>query len=225
MHRFEEEDSDFFFQIPQLSETGKDVEYGESSSVNLLLLFQRHLLANIYSNFSSISLPPVSSTAGVGGAVPPRGGGEAPVFGGEEVHQQIQGAFAVLLKYMSMLHHHLLQVLPMASQLVSLDPRHFRVASQILREGPAVTLLPELSVSLILLQLKLPFKFLESKCFPLVGELVRLLDEFNRLVPGACEEDEQDLAWPDTHSKLRTYVGEPRRGVGLAYWAGKALTN
>ena len=167
------------------------MECGESSSVKLLLLFQRHLLANIYSNFSSLSLPP----SAVGGAVGP------PTVGGEQTHQQIQGAFAVLLKYMSMLHHHLLQVLPMASQLVSLNPRHFRVASQILREGPAAMLLPELAVSLVLLQLKLPFKFLESRCLPLVGELARLLDEFNRLAPGAFEEDEQDLAWPDTHSK------------------------
>ena len=196
-----------------MCETGKGVEYGESSSVQLLLLFQRHLLANIYANFSVIS---AASSGGVGGtaplAPPPLPGGDP-----DQASQQIQGAFAVLLKYMSMLHHHVLQVLPMASQLVSQDPRHFRVAWQVLREGPAVTLLPELAISLVLLQLKLPFKFLESKCLPLVGELVKLLDEFNRLAPGVLEADEQDLVWPDTHSeflvRLPVELGESPGGA------------
>lgn len=169
-------------QVPEFSDS-EELAYGKSSSMELLLLFQRYLLGNIYSNSSPHLL--TSSQ-------------QSPTAK-DQANLQIQGGIAVLMKYISMLHHHTTQVLPTASQLVSLNPKYFKVASQILRKGPVVTLIPELSVSMVLLQLKMPFKLLESKCVPLVGELMKLLDDFNSLAPGAYEEDEQDLAWPDSH--------------------------
>ena len=168
-------------QVPELCEAGKRFTYGESSAVDLLLLFQRHLVGNIYSN----SLPTSSTAAG----------------SGKDIGEQIQGATAVLVKYVSMLHHHVMQVLPLASQLVSHNLQHFKMATLVLGEGPVMTLLPELSVSLVLLQLKLPFQFMETSCVSLVEELVKLLDDFNHLAPGICEDEEEDLAWPDSHSE------------------------
>lgn len=162
--------------------------------MELLLLFQRHLLANICTPWTSLPPPPLQTPS-------PETGDTTAAATKDQAIQHVQGALAVLVKYVSMLHHHVIQVLPMASQLVSLSPRHFRMASRVLRVGPAVTLLPELSVSLVLLQLQLPFKFLENKCVPIIGEVVKLLDDFNQLAPGAFEEDEQDLSWPDTHSE------------------------
>lgn len=166
-----------------MCEAGKELVYGESSSVELLLLFQRHLVGNIYSNSS----PSPSSPS--------------PAESDPVTSQQVQGAIAVLVKYISMLHHHVVQILPLASQLVSHNLRHFGVASQVLREGPVMSLLPELSTSLVLLQLKLAYQFIETKFVPLVGEMVKLLDNFNYSAPGTLEDEEEDLAWPDRHRK------------------------
>ncbi len=163
---------------------GNDFSHGELSSVKLLLLFQRLLLGCIYSKSSPPSSKPTTTTTS------------------EQDDQHIEGAISVLVKYISMLHHYVIQVLTLASQLLSLNHRHFGVITQILKEGPVETLLPELSVGLVLLQFRLPLKLVESNCVPLVGELVKYLDDFNRLAPGLDEEDKQDLSWPDTHSML-----------------------
>ena len=62
--------------------------------------------------------------------------------------------------------------------------------------GPTGTLLPELAVGMVLLQLRAPLLIIESGCVPLLGELVETLDCLNRLAPGAHKEDQEDLAWP-----------------------------
>ena len=100
-----------------------------------------------------------------------------------------------------MLHEHLTHVLPLASQAAALGPAQFRQAAKILQDGPSGVLLPELAIGLVLLQLRLPLRLVESDCIPLVGELVDRLDQFNRLAPGAHMEDEDDLAWSDVKSK------------------------
>lgn len=107
----------------------------------------------------------------------------------------------MLIKYVAMLHEHLLQILPLASQAASLGPLQFRQTAKILKDGPSGVLLPELAIGLVLLQLRLPLQLVESDCIPLVGELVERLDRFNRLAPGAHMEDEGDLAWSDVKSK------------------------
>lgn len=189
-------------QVPELCEAGKEFTYGESSAVDLLLLFQRHLVGNIYSN----SLPPTSSSSSSAATAAATGSR------GKDTEEQIQGAIAVLVKYVSMLHHHVMQVLPLASQLVSHNNQHFKMASLVLGEGPVMTLLPEFSVSLVLLQLKLPFQFVETECVSLVEELVKLLDDFNHLAPGICEDEEEDLAWPDSYSEQRAGGNGGRAG-------------
>ena len=115
--------------------------------------------------------------------------------------QVVQGAIAVLINYVRMLHEHLLQILPLASQAAALGPVQFRQTAKILQDGPSGILLPELAIGLVLLQLRLPLQLVESDCIPLVGELVERLDQFNRLAPGAHVEDEDDLAWSDVKSK------------------------
>ena len=114
--------------------------------------------------------------------------------------QQIQGAIAVLMKYVAMLHEHASQVLPLAAQVASLSPDHFKKASKVLQCGPCGMLLSELSVGLVLLQLRVPMNMVESDCVPLIGELLQHLDHFNRLAPGALKEDVEDLAWSDVKS-------------------------
>ena len=109
----------------------------------------------------------------------------------------------MLINYVRMLHEHLTHVLPSASQAAALGPTQFRQAAKILQDGPSGVLLPELAIGLVLLQLRLPLRLVESDCIPLVGELVDRLDQFNRLAPGAHMEDEDDLAWSDVKSKHR----------------------
>ena len=119
--------------------------------------------------------------------------------------QVVQGAIAVLINYVRMLHEHLAHVLPLASQAAALGPTQFKQTAKILQDGPSGVLLPELAIGLVLLQLRLPLRLVESDCIPLVGELVDRLDQFNRLAPGAHMEDEDDLAWSDVKSESRRF--------------------
>ena len=91
-------------------------------------------------------------------------------------YTQTQGAIAVLIKYIAMLHEHTTQVLPLASHVASFSIKHFSLVAKVVQEGPTGTLLPELAVGLVLLQLRMPLQMAESDCVPLVGELVEHLD-------------------------------------------------
>lgn len=91
-------------------------------------------------------------------------------------HTQTQGAIAVLIKYIAMLHEHTTQVLPLASHVASFSIKHFSLVAKVVQEGPTGALLPELAVGLVLLQLRMPLQMAESDCAPLVGELVEHLD-------------------------------------------------
>ena len=91
-------------------------------------------------------------------------------------YTQTQGAIAVLIKYIAMLHEHATQVLPLASHVASFSIKHFSLVAKVIQEGPTGTLLPELAVGLVLLQLRMPLQMAESDCAPLVGELVEHLD-------------------------------------------------
>jgi len=64
--------------------------------------------------------------------------------------------------------------------------------------GPLVTLLPSLSVGLVLLQLRVPFLLGQSRCLEQMDELVEYLDKFNRQAPGTFIEESKDLNWPGT---------------------------
>ena len=107
------------------------------------------------------------------------------------------------MKYIAMLHAHVSQLLPLATTVATTSPAHFSRVAALLQEGPTGSLLPELAVGMVLLQLRVPLPLVESDCVPLVGELVAHLDQFNRLPPGALGEDEDDLAWPD---RKRQYI-------------------
>ena len=96
-------------------------------------------------------------------------------------YSQIQGAIAVLLKYIAMLHEHATQVLPLASHIASFSSKHFSLVARVIQDGPTGALLPELAVGLVLLQLRIPLQMVESNCVPLVGELVDHLDRLASL--------------------------------------------
>ena len=112
-----------------------------------------------------------------------------------------QGAILILSKYIAMLHEHVTKVIPTALLLAQVSRDHFSLVATSLQKGPSGVLLPELAVGLVLLQLRMPLLLQDSKCVPLLGELVTQLDGFNRQGPGAGVEDEDDLAWPGVRSE------------------------
>lgn len=71
----------------------------------------------------------------------------------------------------------------------------------ILHSGPCGLIIPELTVSLVLLLLRVPLQLVESDCVPLFGDLIEVFDQFNRLASEAYMEDEMDLSWSDSTSK------------------------
>lgn len=63
------------------------------------------------------------------------------------------------------------------------------------------SLLPELSLGLVLLQMKAAPVMVTTKCILLLGKLINLLDQFNRFAPGIHAMDVEDLAWTNlTHT-------------------------
>lgn len=63
------------------------------------------------------------------------------------------------------------------------------------------SLLPELSLGLVLLQMKAAPVMFTTKCILLLGKLISPLDQFNRFAPGIHTMDTEDLAWTNlTHS-------------------------
>ena len=67
------------------------------------------------------------------------------------------------------------------------------------------SLLPELSLGLVLLQMKAAPVMVTTKCVLVLGKLINLLDQFNRFAPGIHATDVEDLAWTNL-----THTGEPR---------------
>ena len=144
-----------------------------------------------------------------------------------EQDSHVQGAILVLSKYVTMLHEHVGHIMPTALHMAQISQDHFVRVGNILQKGPMGVILPEISLGLVLLQLRMPsllqvhvqsyvpitkldgpnlmlFNLLviqDSRCVSLVGDLVRQLDGFNQLRPRAAEEDEEDMAWPGIRSK------------------------
>jgi len=67
------------------------------------------------------------------------------------------------------------------------------------------SLLPELSLGLVLLQMKAAPVMVTTKCILSLGKLINLLDQFNRFAPGIHAMDVEDLAWTNL-----THAGEFR---------------
>ncbi len=110
----------------------------------------------------------------------------------------VEGAVSILKKYIAMLHKHATLVLTLATQVASISPLHFSSSLAVLQSGPCGLVIPELAVGMVLLLLRVPLPLMESDCVPLLGQLVEILDVFNRLAPEAQEENTEDLAWAES---------------------------
>ena len=90
-----------------------------SPSLNLLLKFQRLLIAELYSGNSE--------------------------YGGDcELEQRMEGILALLRKYLNLICSHVLEIIPSASNIGNTSQRHFLLVSLILEQDLIGILLPDL---------------------------------------------------------------------------------
>ena len=67
----------------------------------------------------------------------------------------------------------------------------------------AGVLLPEMLTCMVLLQLRSPAVVQVSRAVPVLGDILDILDKYNKLAPGLAKDDKEDLAWPGVWSKYR----------------------
>nr|CAD7262173.1 unnamed protein product [Timema shepardi] len=140
--------------------------------------------------------------------------------------QDVLGAETLITKYIYLLSSHVSEILPSAAELAAVSSKHFSYVASVLRgdvieivadtghharsvpahatalnRAPLLVLfpdvlLPELLLSLILLQLEAPLLLHHVNWVPLLSPLLDTLDKFNRLAPGGDRDDAEDMAWP-----------------------------
>ncbi|XP_063244096.1 E3 ubiquitin-protein ligase HERC2 isoform X2 [Bacillus rossius redtenbacheri] len=159
-------------QSSGLSTNENKEKQDRSPSLNLLLKFQRLLIAQIYSHSDKMK------------------------SWNSQQDQDMLGAEILLTKYIYILCGHVSEILPAASELAAISSKHFSLVTSILKGDVIDVLLAELLLSLILLQLEAPLLLHHVKWVPLLSPLVDTLDKFNRLAPGMDKDDAEDMAWP-----------------------------
>ena len=107
----------------------------------------------------------------------------------------LRGSFCFLHKYIQLLCCHVSQVLVQAHNYASTAERLPYISHIIEQELPSV-LLPEFITSLLLLHTRIGLRIELSTVFPVLRDLLELLDKFNKLAPNITVEDSEDLAWP-----------------------------
>ncbi|GAB6021505.1 E3 ubiquitin-protein ligase herc2 [Chamberlinius hualienensis] len=143
----------------------------KSAAIRLLLNFQRLLFAQLYGKNetrSVIDLPPTFC------------------------EPEVQGAATLLKRYLNLICSHTIDSISVATSIASNSPKHFALASSILEADIVGALLPEIIISLTLLQLRLPYIALESHMTLLLDHL----DRFNQLAPGLNLDETEVLLWP-----------------------------
>ncbi|CAH1776574.1 unnamed protein product, partial [Owenia fusiformis] len=176
------------YTYQKLNELSKDLnikkegsESCEATSVDLLLRFQRLLVAKIFQAESS-SQEATTPTV--------------------ETDSELLGAGILLKKYTMLMCAHVTDILPLATSLASYSSKHFSLVSQTISEDVAGLLLPELITSLVLLQVNTPRVLQDSNAVPTLEVLLDVLDKFNRLAPGKDRDDCEELAWPGIWGNL-----------------------
>ncbi|XP_039287848.1 E3 ubiquitin-protein ligase HERC2 [Nilaparvata lugens] len=151
------------------------IQQDRSPSLNLLLRFQRLLIAQIYPHSQ-----------------------DQKAF----IEQGSIGAESVLLKYLQQLCKQVTEVMNIATDLASTSNKHFYIVACILKSDTIETLLPEILVSLVMLHREVPLLLHSADWLELFLPLLDTLERFNRLMPNLDKEDNEDLAWPVTSGSL-----------------------
>uniref|UniRef100_T1IYS2 HECT-type E3 ubiquitin transferase n=1 Tax=Strigamia maritima TaxID=126957 RepID=T1IYS2_STRMM len=155
--------------IPQNSWSENTENFEKSASLNLLLRFQRLLIAQL---FPKDLEKPLNLTL------------------------DYSGAASVLRKYIILLRNHVTDCLAVAISIISNNNRNFALAAEVITKDVSGILLPELVMCLILLHIHVPHVLQEVRIIPVLINLLDYLDQFNRMAPGMEKDDCEDMSWP-----------------------------
>jgi E3 ubiquitin-protein ligase HERC2 len=105
------------------------------------------------------------------------------------------GALTLLQKYTKLFCASAYQVIGKATQLAREGTVQFIASAEALEDGLIGVLLPELVLSMILLQAHHPSVAQKSEGICLLRDLLIPINRFNQLAPGCYKEDELDMTW------------------------------
>ncbi|XP_011304625.1 E3 ubiquitin-protein ligase HERC2 [Fopius arisanus] len=163
------------FEALELSKGGRKLEDSQkldnSPSTNLLLRWQRLLIAQIYHCIKAST--------------------------NEDAQEpEIIGSQSLLQKYILQICNHVNDVLPTACEIAGTSSKNFVLVAMILKSDIVAILLPELVICLILLQVDNPMLLHGMNWMEILAPVLDILDQFNRLAPTSEKDDADDLSWP-----------------------------
>ncbi|KAF5270348.1 hypothetical protein FQR65_LT05536 [Abscondita terminalis] len=110
--------------------------------------------------------------------------------------KSMQAAESLLKKYLQHLIIHITDTINHAYEVATISSKHYMYVLEILKLDIIEILLPEVIVSLILLQKELKLFLVSMDWLRLFDELLLSLDKFCRLIPDIEAIDNDDIAWP-----------------------------
>lgn len=108
----------------------------------------------------------------------------------------VSGAESLLKKYIYQLASHSSETLTLSNEIATISTKHFNVVTQILKDDIVNILLPELIISLIMLQQQNVLFLQAMDWLRAFGGLLSDLDRLCRLAPSIELADSDDLIWP-----------------------------
>ncbi len=107
----------------------------------------------------------------------------------------LEGKLSLLKKYLSLLSHHVKEVMPLAISYGADNAGQYYQACALLQKDVIGHLLPEFIQSLTLFHLESGSLLLNESMSGLSAWL-QMFDEFNKMAPGVFKEDQDDMSWP-----------------------------
>ncbi|XP_011141461.1 E3 ubiquitin-protein ligase HERC2 [Harpegnathos saltator] len=146
--------------------------FDNSPSLNLLLRFQRLLIAQVYECIARKSRT-------------------------EDLHdQEMIGAESLLQKYIAQICDHATETLPLAAEIGGRSVKDFVSVASVLKGDIINVLLSELIICLILLQVDCPMLLIDMNWMEVIAPILDALDYFVRLAPTMEKNEADDLSWP-----------------------------
>ncbi|RLU17868.1 hypothetical protein DMN91_010107 [Ooceraea biroi] len=146
--------------------------FDNSPSLNLLLRFQRLLIAQVYECIMRKSRA-------------------------EDLHdQEMMGAESLLKKYIAQICDHATEILPLAAEIGGRSVKDFISIASVLKGDIINVLLSELVTCLILLQVDYPMLLIDMNWMEVIAPILDVLDHFVKLAPTMEKNEADDLSWP-----------------------------
>ncbi|XP_015429351.1 PREDICTED: LOW QUALITY PROTEIN: E3 ubiquitin-protein ligase HERC2 [Dufourea novaeangliae] len=142
-----------------------------SPSLNLLLKFQRLLIARLYECVHQSRTENLRD-------------------------QEMLGSESLFSKYITQISVHVTEIALSAAELANASVKQFVYVCTVLKNDIVHVLLPELVTCLILLQVDYPMLLLQMDWIEILGPMLESLDRLNKLMPGIDRNEADELSWP-----------------------------